>query len=66
MVKPRGWCLGLGLSDPWVGLWIVVKPKRLGYKKNPHGVHVEIQWHPCLFWRNDLVEIMAKPVIKVP
>ena len=57
-VEPR-----LGPSDPWIRLWIAVKPERLGDMKIPHDVGGEIQWHPCLFWPSDLVEIMVKPVI---
>jgi len=63
MVKYRGWSLGLGPSDPWMRLWIVIKLERLGDMKILHGVGGEIQWHPCLFWPSELVEIMAKPII---
>ena len=62
-VNPRGWSLSLGPSDPWIGLWIVVKHERLGDRKIPHSVGGEIWWHPCLFWPSDLVEIMVKHVI---
>jgi len=62
-IKPRGWSLGLGSSDPCIRIWIAVKPERLGVKKIPHGVGGEIRWHPCLFWPSDLVEIMVKVVI---
>jgi len=63
-VKPRGWSLCLGPSDPWIELWITVKLKRLGVRKMPHGVGGEIRWHPCFFWPSNLMEIMVKPVIK--
>ena len=42
IVKPRGWFLSLGPSDPWIILWIVAKPERLGDKKIPYIVGGEI------------------------
>ena len=44
-------------------MWIAVNPERLGDRNIPHGVGGQIQWHPCLFWPGNLVEIMVKPII---
>ena len=41
-------CLNVGPSDPWIELWITVKPERLGGTQIPHGVGGELWWHPCL------------------
>lgn len=42
-------CIDVGPSNSWIGLWITVKPKRLGGTQIPHGVGGRICWHPCLF-----------------
>ena len=34
--------LNVGPSDPWIKLWIIVKPERLGGSKIPHGVGGEL------------------------
>jgi len=35
-------CLGVGPSDPWIKLWIMVKLKRLGGTQIPDGVGGEL------------------------
>jgi len=40
----KSWKVGLdvGPSDPWIGLWITIKPERLGGTKIPHDVGGEL------------------------
>lgn len=60
MVNPTGCCLGIGPSDP---VWIVVKLERQRDRKIPHNAGGEIEWHPCLFWPSDWVEVIVKSFI---
>ena len=41
-------CLGVGPSDPWIRLWIMIKSERLGDTQIRHDVGGKILWHPCL------------------
>ena len=41
--------IDVGPSDPWIGLWVKVKPERLGCTQIPHGVGEELWYHACLF-----------------
>jgi len=42
-------CLGVGPSDPWIELWIIVNLEILGGNQIPHCVGGELQWNLCLF-----------------